>query len=326
MITSSVEVQRTNTIDSAFIRCKRGGGVREGHMVHVIGSLPVHHTVNGMQGGRWQWVSDGNAPPNRNEFERGDADLLFSCLARLLGIPTNSLTEASGQGRTMSMFAGNTIVPEVIRTTNRSPTVSSALLPVPANVQQFILSNYAVDQNSTMFILADEPQRVYVQQSNSLRYVDLCCLCPSRIVPSSKLSRILMIFYGLERRKSSAYKTALCREFRNTGRCAYGSTCRFAHGAHELRLAPQVHPKYKTQLCANFSRNGRCPYGARCQFIHRPSDEGIPAIHEKQQVEETQSEKPIKIQASVDPSHLPRVRGGGSVSPVGVLTDILNNW
>ncbi|VDM25597.1 unnamed protein product, partial [Toxocara canis] len=100
-----------------------------------------------------------------------------------------------------------------------------------------------------------------------------------RISPSDwqALSDIERRVLQKERRKSDAYKTALCREFKGAGKCAYGGDCRFAHGEHELRLPAQfkAHPKYKTQLCKNFTKDGRCPYGARCRFIHRRPDEVI---------------------------------------------------
>ncbi|CAG9540505.1 unnamed protein product [Cercopithifilaria johnstoni] len=76
-----------------------------------------------------------------------------------------------------------------------------------------------------------------------------------------------------ERRKKNAYKTSLCRSFRENNTCPYGEECVFAHGEKELRLPPQAHPKYKTQLCNKFSVWNYCPYGARCQYIHQRVNE-----------------------------------------------------
>ncbi|KAL3986000.1 Zinc finger C-x8-C-x5-C-x3-H type (and similar) family protein [Acanthocheilonema viteae] len=76
-----------------------------------------------------------------------------------------------------------------------------------------------------------------------------------------------------ERRKRNAYKTSLCRSFRENNICPYGEECVFAHGEKELRLPPQAHPKYKTQLCNKFSIWNYCPYGARCQYIHQRINE-----------------------------------------------------
>uniref|UniRef100_A0A1I8ECZ8 C3H1-type domain-containing protein n=1 Tax=Wuchereria bancrofti TaxID=6293 RepID=A0A1I8ECZ8_WUCBA len=76
-----------------------------------------------------------------------------------------------------------------------------------------------------------------------------------------------------ERRKRNAYKTSLCRSFRENNICPYGDECVFAHGEKELRLPPQAHPKYKTQLCNKFSVWNYCPYGARCQYIHQRVNE-----------------------------------------------------
>ncbi|VDP23608.1 unnamed protein product [Onchocerca flexuosa] len=72
-----------------------------------------------------------------------------------------------------------------------------------------------------------------------------------------------------ERRRKNAFKTSLCRSFRENNSCVYGEECVFAHGENELRLPPQAHPKYKTQLCNKFSVSNFCPYGARCQYIHQ---------------------------------------------------------
>ncbi|KAL3986090.1 Zinc finger C-x8-C-x5-C-x3-H type (and similar) family protein [Acanthocheilonema viteae] len=83
-----------------------------------------------------------------------------------------------------------------------------------------------------------------------------------------------------ERRRKSAYKTSLCNAFRDTGQCAYGLECRFAHGIDELRPTPGPHPKYKTQLCNKFALYGSCPYGSRCQFIHmRPYEVQNDLVH-----------------------------------------------
>jgi len=42
------------------------------------------------------------------------------------------------------------------------------------------------------------------------------------------------------RRKEDAYKTALCKNYREGRACEYGDSCRFAHGVNELRLPKQV--------------------------------------------------------------------------------------
>ncbi|VDP26520.1 unnamed protein product, partial [Onchocerca flexuosa] len=47
-------------------------------------------------------------------------------------------------------------------------------------------------------------------------------------------------FLQRERRRMNAYKTSLCNAFRDTGQCAYGSHCRFAHGINELLPVPRV--------------------------------------------------------------------------------------
>lgn len=52
---------------------------------------------------------------------------------------------------------------------------------------------------------------------------------------------IRMRFFGFpERRKNKAYKTSLCKAYREDKTCPYGEACCFAHGEKELRLPPQV--------------------------------------------------------------------------------------
>ena len=42
--------------------------------------------------------------------------------------------------------------------------------------------------------------------------------------------------------KSDMYKTKLCRNYMDNGRCKYGKVCQFAHGVKELR-------KYSLYVC-----------------------------------------------------------------------------
>ena len=68
-------------------------------------------------------------------------------------------------------------------------------------------------------------------------------------------------------KKSSLYKTEMCRSFEETGFCRYGTKCQFAHDLTELREVYR-HPRYKTEVCKTFWEQGHCPYGKRCCFIH----------------------------------------------------------
>ena len=62
------------------------------------------------------------------------------------------------------------------------------------------------------------------------------------------------------------YKTELCRQYCDSGRCDYGEKCLFAHGKHELKQISN----YRTKLCLSWSK-GYCQFGSDCMFIH-PSD------------------------------------------------------
>jgi len=72
--------------------------------------------------------------------------------------------------------------------------------------------------------------------------------------------------------RGQRYKTELCRQYEENGKCFYGTRCQFAHGPAELRTVAR-HPKYKTNLCRTFHSTGLCPYGTRCHFIHNNDDD-----------------------------------------------------
>ncbi|CAK0803707.1 unnamed protein product [Prorocentrum cordatum] len=61
-------------------------------------------------------------------------------------------------------------------------------------------------------------------------------------------------------------KTRLCR-FYESGHCARGGHCDFAHGRNDLREAPDF--SY-TQRCRSFMETGTCRRGSACTFAHAP--------------------------------------------------------
>ena len=66
------------------------------------------------------------------------------------------------------------------------------------------------------------------------------------------------------------YKTELCKNWVEKGKCSYSVRCRFAHGEHELVKActPKEQEDYKCKPCSAFHNKSYCPYGVRCAFIH----------------------------------------------------------
>jgi len=67
------------------------------------------------------------------------------------------------------------------------------------------------------------------------------------------------------------YKTELCRNWKNTKSCEFGSECAYAHGYDELQQKPPaLHKNYKTKMCKNWHEHtpNECSYGEKCQFIH----------------------------------------------------------
>ena len=67
------------------------------------------------------------------------------------------------------------------------------------------------------------------------------------------------------------YKTELCKNWIETGRCRYSVRCMFAHGHHELVQAskPEVAKvNYKTKPCEKYHNEFYCSYGIRCIYSH----------------------------------------------------------
>lgn len=67
--------------------------------------------------------------------------------------------------------------------------------------------------------------------------------------------------------ENKMYKTEMCRNHIEHGKCKYNERCQFAHSIYELRKVER-HPKYKTEVCKNFLDNSFCKYGKRCCFLH----------------------------------------------------------
>jgi len=66
------------------------------------------------------------------------------------------------------------------------------------------------------------------------------------------------------------YKTELCRNWINTGRCEFDGDCAYAHGQIELNTRRGCNNNYKTKKCKKWHEitPGACNYGDKCQFIH----------------------------------------------------------
>lgn len=111
------------------------------------------------------------------------------------------------------------------------------------------------------------------------------------------------------RRKAETHKTIPCRAWKDTGRCNYGTRCKFAHGEEDLRKVPEEpakvfnNPRYRTELCVKYHYLGSCPYGERCSYIHEPT----PQIDLEKCLEELSppSSPPKKDISSDEESNLP---------------------
>uniref|UniRef100_A0A915PWR5 C3H1-type domain-containing protein n=1 Tax=Setaria digitata TaxID=48799 RepID=A0A915PWR5_9BILA len=179
---------------------------------------------------------------------------------------------------------------------------SLKMIPTPSETQQLFLQTYSIEPYMMAYFNHDDPHRAcklapndsnaqndLENELNAVLQRVLAKLAKKRnknnVTPVSESSKRTSpsAWQTLtdsereelqrERRKRNAYKTSLCRSFRDSKTCPYGEECVFAHGEEELRLPPQAHPKYKTQLCNKFSVWNYCPYGARCQYIHQRVNE-----------------------------------------------------
>jgi hypothetical protein len=83
-----------------------------------------------------------------------------------------------------------------------------------------------------------------------------------------KKDALEFVDYEGEYKKDPKFKTELCKTFTDTGFCAYGNKCRFAHGKEEMFEKMINHPKYRKSDCMAFHSNGFCNYGQRCHFRH----------------------------------------------------------
>mmetsp|Transcript_14000 Transcript_14000/g.12370 ORF Transcript_14000/g.12370 Transcript_14000/m.12370 type:complete len:127 (+) Transcript_14000:593-973(+) len=70
--------------------------------------------------------------------------------------------------------------------------------------------------------------------------------------------------------ESQKYKTEMCKNWLEKGKCRYSVRCRFAHGYNEISQGITIEKPvlYKSKKCNAFHKDLYCPYGARCKFIH----------------------------------------------------------
>lgn len=68
------------------------------------------------------------------------------------------------------------------------------------------------------------------------------------------------------------YKTEICKNWLQTGRCEFQGECTFAHGYEEMhqKTTVSLNKNYKTKLCKQWHKwtPKFCRYGDKCQFIH----------------------------------------------------------
>ncbi|KAF8061954.1 ZFP36 [Scenedesmus sp. PABB004] len=60
-----------------------------------------------------------------------------------------------------------------------------------------------------------------------------------------------------------------CHEFSASGRCRYGSTCKFSHDGGPPPAAVREAPReQRGKVCTHYAATGRCSYGSSCKFLH----------------------------------------------------------
>lgn len=65
------------------------------------------------------------------------------------------------------------------------------------------------------------------------------------------------------------WKTRLCNFYDSKSGCRHGRLCTFAHGAKELRNAPDF---TRTSICPALLRTGKCREASKCQYAHSRSE------------------------------------------------------
>ena len=64
------------------------------------------------------------------------------------------------------------------------------------------------------------------------------------------------------------FKTELCKNWLESGKCIFGSKCTFAHGKEEIQSKRKNSEKYKSKPCKSFHIQLFCPFGSHCIFQH----------------------------------------------------------
>ena len=103
---------------------------------------------------------------------------------------------------------------------------------------------------------------------NGIRYSPLY-VNENKIKTKLKKDALEFVDYHKEFQSDSKYKTEMCKSWSETGFCAYGNKCRFAHGKDELFGKIILCKKYKQKDCMSFFNNNYCCYGSRCHFRHQ---------------------------------------------------------
>jgi hypothetical protein len=105
-------------------------------------------------------------------------------------------------------------------------------------------------------------------------------------------------------RRSQQKATQICYEYRDTGSCKFGDSCKFAHGAAAAAPAPagggkrgggaaaasaaaRAAPVEKKRVsaeelqgvgrleCRLWKQSGRCEFGDNCRFVHSRADGSV---------------------------------------------------
>jgi hypothetical protein len=71
-----------------------------------------------------------------------------------------------------------------------------------------------------------------------------------------------------EPKEQIKYKTELCKNWIEKGKCSYSVRCKFAHGPHELVQNKVEERPQQLALCEAFHNEGYCSYGIRCVYRH----------------------------------------------------------
>lgn len=204
----------------------------------------------------------------RNAFNSGSVNFADNCHMISNGVPSNESSP------TFSVEAPKP-KPQLTIIRNGSSSCNSSYKLTPQNGQQRTVASKV--PSSHQMVETKRPKPVLTHSASYASHSSNTTSHATNHATNHPTS------HSTDHRKNfnqALYKTELCRQYCETGRCDYAEKCLFAHGKHELKQISN----YRTKVCLSWV-NGFCQFGSNCMFIHPPSPDryrkGSPQVSSK---------------------------------------------